>query len=214
MVTTPGYLCETQPSRSATSERRTVAAAVMEGDSPMQLVAVRRALSQDSTTRRLLSIEGIRQASLVAGTLAEQFPRASRLLTSPSIRAVQTATVIGERLGLAPEEFDAIDEVVPPPEVEREEYLRAAYPRCIAAFRQIVNEHDGVVIAVTHRRVLSAYLALFWGFENPRDAWVKAIARRTGWELDVPPASITVIDVNGEGRPTLRRVGDVSHLET
>ncbi len=179
----------------------------------MQLVAVRRALSQDNTSRRLLSQEGLRQSQLVAKALEEQFPSASQLLTSPSMRAVQTATLIGDRLGLAPEEFDPIDEVVPPPEFDREEFLKEVYPRCIAAFRQIVNDHEGVVVAVTHRRVLSAYLALFWGFENPRDAWVKAIARRTGWELDVPPASITVIDVNGEGRPTLRRVGDVSHLE-
>ncbi|MGE5618916.1 MAG: histidine phosphatase family protein [Sphingomonadaceae bacterium] len=180
----------------------------------MQLVAVRRALSLDDTSRRLLSPEGFRQAQAVANALAEQFPNASHLLTSPSIRAVQTATLIGGRLGLVPEEFEPIDEVVPQPGVDREEYLREVYPRCIGAFRQIVNDHDGVVIAVTHRRVLSAYLALFWGFENPRDAWVKAIARRTGWELDVPPASITVVDVNGEGRPTLRRLGDVSHLES
>ena len=179
----------------------------------MQLVAVRRALSQDSATHRLLSREGLIQAQLVAKGLTEQFPNASRLLTSPSVRAVQTATIIGDRMGLVPEEFEPIDEVFPPPEVDREEFLRSVYPRCIGAFRQIVNAHDGVVIAVTHRRVLSAYLALFWGFENPREAWVKAIARRTGWELDVPPASITVIDVNGEGRPTLLRVGDVSHLE-
>ncbi len=179
----------------------------------MQLVAVRRALSLDSSSRRLLSQDGLLQAQLVAKALAEQFPNASHLLTSPSMRAIQTATLIGDRVGLAPEEFESIDEVVPPPDVDREDYLKEVYPRCIGAFRQIVNDHEGVVIAVTHRRVLSAYLALFWGFENPRDAWVKAIARRTGWELDVPPASITVIDVNGEGRPTLKRVGDVSHLE-
>lgn len=179
----------------------------------MQLVAVRRAMSQDISSRRFLSREGLLQARAVARVLAEQFPDASLLLTSPSMRAVQTATLIGDRLGLAPEEFEPIDEVVPPTDVDREDYLKEVYPRCIGAFRQIVNDHEGTVIAVTHRRVLSAYLALFWGFENPRDAWVKAIARRTGWELDVPPASITVIDVNGEGRPTLRRVGDVSHLE-
>ncbi len=179
----------------------------------MQLIAVRRAMSLDNTSHRLLSREGLVQAQSVARALAEQFPNASRVLTSPSMRAVQTATLIGDRLGLAPEEFEPIDEVVPPPDADREEFLREVYPRCIAAFRQIVNEHEGTVIAVTHRRVLSAYLALFWGFDNPRDAWVRAIARRTGWELDVPPASITVIDVNGEGRPTLKRVGDTSHLE-
>lgn len=178
----------------------------------MQLVAVRRALA-DSSAHPLLSREGLVQAQLVAKALAEQFPNATRLLTSPSMRAVQTATLIGDRTGLVPEEFEPIDEVVPPPEADREDWLREVYPRCIGAFREIVNTHEGVVIAVTHRRVLSAYLALFWGFENPREAWVKAIARRTGWELDVPPASITVMDVNGEGRPTLLRVGDVSHLE-
>lgn len=179
----------------------------------MKLVAVRRALSVDIPGRHLLSPEGFAQAQSVARALADQFPDATHLLTSPSVRAVQTATLIGDRVGLVPVEFDAINEVVPPPDEDREEYLRDAYPRCIGAFRQIVNEHEGTVIAVTHRRVLSAYLALFWGFENPRDAWVKAIARRTGWELDVPPASITVIDVNGEGRPTLTRVGDSGHLE-
>lgn len=179
----------------------------------MQLIAVRRALSLDGSARKLLSPEGFEQGKAVATALREQFPNASRLLTSPSVRAIQTATIIGASTGLAPEEFDPIDEVVPPPDADREEFLREVYPRCIAAFRQIVNENDGVVIAVTHRRVLSAYLALFWGFENPRDAWVRAIAHRTGWELDVPPASITVIDVNGEGRPTLKRVGDVTHLE-
>jgi broad specificity phosphatase PhoE len=179
----------------------------------MQLVAVRRALAVDIPGRHLLSPEGFTQAQLVAAAVAEQFPDASHLLTSPSVRAVQTATLIGAGLNLAPVEFDAIDEVVPQPDVEREDFLREVYPRCIGAFRQIVNEHEGTVVAVTHRRVLSAYLALFWGFENPRDAWVRAIARRTGWELDVPPASITVIDVNGGGRPTLLRVGDVSHLE-
>ncbi len=179
----------------------------------MQLVAVRRALSVDGSARRLLGVEGIAQGRAVARAVREQFPNASRLLSSPSTRAIQTATLIGAEIGLAPEEFDSIDEVVPPPEADREEFLREVYPRCIAGFRQIVNENDGVVVAVTHRRVLSAYLALFWGFENPRDAWVRAIAHRTGWELDVPPASITVIDVNGEGRPTLLRVGDVTHLE-
>lgn len=179
----------------------------------MQLVAVRRALSMDESTRRLLAPEGFAQGRAVAQALREQFPNASRLLTSPSMRAVQTATIIGAEIGLTPEDFDPIDEVVPPPDLDREEYLRDVYPRCIAGFRQIVNENEGVVIAVTHRRVLSAYLALFWGFENPRDAWVRAIAHRTGWELDVPPASITVIDVNGAGRPTLKRVGDVTHLE-
>jgi broad specificity phosphatase PhoE len=179
----------------------------------VQLVAVRRAPSLDESARRLLSPEGFAQGRAVARALREQFPNASRILTSPSMRAVQTATLIGAETGLNPEEFEPIDEVVPPPELEREEYLRDVYPRCIAGFRQIVNENEGVVIAVTHRRVLSAYLALFWGFENPRDAWVRAIAHRTGWELDVPPASITVIDVNGEGRPTLKRVGDVTHLE-
>lgn len=179
----------------------------------MQLVAVRRALAQDSAVYPLLSREGIVQSQLVARALAEQFPNATHLLTSPSVRAVQTATIIGDRTGLVPELFEPIDEVVPPPDVDREEWLREVYPRCIGAFRQIVNAYDSVVIAVTHRRVLSAYLALFWGFENPREAWVRAIARRTGWELDVPPASITVMDVNGEGRPTILRVGDVSHLE-
>jgi broad specificity phosphatase PhoE len=179
----------------------------------MQLVAVRRALAQSGAIHPLLSREGIVQAQLVARALAEQFPNATHLLTSPSIRAVQTATIIGDRMGMAPELFESIDEVVPPPNVDREEWLREVYPRCIGAFRQIVNEHDSVVITVTHRRVLSAYLALFWGFENPREAWVKAIARRTGWELDVPPASITVMDVNGEGRPTVLRLGDVAHLE-
>ena len=153
----------------------------------MQLVAVRRAASLDGAAHRLLSPEGFAQARLLARALAEQFPAASHLLTSPSIRAVQTATLIGDRLGLVPEEFAPIDEVVPPPDADREEYLREVYPRCIGAFRQIVNDHEGVVIAVTHRRVLSAYLALFWGFENPRDAWVRNIARRTGWELDVLP---------------------------
>jgi broad specificity phosphatase PhoE len=179
----------------------------------VQLIAVRRALSQDGSLHRLLSQEGVAQAKAVASALREQFPSASKLLTSPSIRSIQTATVIGAEMGLAPEEFAPIDEVFPPPDVDREEFLRQAYPRCIGAFRQIVNENEGAVIAVTHRRVLSAYLALFWGFENPRDAWVRAIAHRTGWELDVPPASITVIDVNGEGRPTLKRVGDLTHLE-
>lgn len=179
----------------------------------MQLIAVRRASSSDSTGLRLLNREGLGQAQRVAKALADQFPNASRLLTSPAPRAIQTATLIGDRIGLVPEEFEAIDEVVPPPDLDREEFLREVYPRCIGAFRQIVNEHEGVVIAVTHRRVLSAYLALFWGFENPRDAWVRAISHRTGWELDVPPASITVVNVNGEGRPSLLRVGDVSHLE-
>lgn len=179
----------------------------------MQLIAVRRALSLDVSARRLLTSEGFAQARSVAQALREQFPNASRLLTSPSMRAVQTATLIGGETGLTPEEFDAIDEVVPPPDADREEFLREVYPRCIDGFRRIVNENEGVVIAVTHRRVLSAYLALFWGFENPREAWVRAISHRTGWELDVPPASITVIDVNGEGRPTLKRVGDVTHLE-
>lgn len=179
----------------------------------MQLVAVRRALSLDNVGYRLLSPEGFAQGKQVAVAIREQFPEASRLLTSPSVRAIQTATLIGGETSLTPEVFDPIDEVFPPPEVDREEFLREAYPRCIDGFRRIVNENEGVVVAVTHRRVLSAYLALFWGFENPRDAWVRAIARRTGWELDVPPASITVIDVNGEGRPTLRRVGDVTHLE-
>ncbi len=179
----------------------------------MKLVAVRRALSLDGVGHRLLSREGMVQARSTALALAEQFPDASRLLTSPSVRAIQTATLIGDRLGLVPEEFEPIDEVFPPPDVDREEFLREVYPRCIGAFRQIVNEHEGVVIAVTHSRVLSAYLALFWGFDNPRDAWVRAIARRTGWELDVPPASITVMEVDGEGRPSLLRVGDVSHLE-
>ena len=164
---------------------------------------------------------GWTRRSASACALADQFPSASQLITSPSMRSVQTATLIGDRLGLVPQEFDPIDEVVPPPNVDsdkalfdREEFLKEVYPRCIGAFRQIVNEHEGIVIAVTHRRVLSAYLALFWGFDNPRDAWVRNIARRTGWELDVPPASITVIEVNGEGRPTLLRVGDTSHLET
>jgi broad specificity phosphatase PhoE len=179
----------------------------------MQLVAVRRALSQDSTNRRLLNAEGFEQARRVARALAEQFPNAGSLITSPAMRSVQTATIIGAEIGLVPEEFPPINEVAPPPDEDREEYLREVYPRCINAFRQIVNEHEGVVVAVTHRRVLSAYLALFWGFENPREAWVRAIAHRTGWELDVPPASITIIDVNGEGRPTLTRVGDTSHLE-
>lgn len=179
----------------------------------MKLVAVRRALSQDEDGHRLLSREGMAQAQRVAHAVADQFPSASHLLTSPSMRSVQTATLIGDRLGLVPQEFDPIDEVVPPPDAEREEFLKEVYPRCIGAFRQIVNEHEGIVIAVTHRRVLSAYLALFWGFDNPRDAWVRNIARRTGWELDVPPASITVMEVNGEGRPTLLRVGDTSHLE-
>ncbi len=180
----------------------------------MQLVAVRRAQAKDSPTHPLLSREGLIQAQMVAKALAEQFPTAVHLLTSPSVRAIQTATLIGDRMGLVPEEFAPIDEVVPPPEADREEWLRSAYPRCIGAFREIVNHHEGAVIAVTHRRVLSAYLALFWDFENPREAWVRAIARRTGWELDVPPASITVMDVNGEGRPTILRVGDVSHLES
>jgi|BarGraNGADG00212_2_1021979.scaffolds.fasta_scaffold01906_10 broad specificity phosphatase PhoE len=179
----------------------------------MQLVAVRRALSQDSTNRRLLSAEGIDQARRVARALAEQFPSAACLLTSPAMRSVQTSTIIGAEMGLVPEELAPIDEVAPPPEEDREEYLRSVYPRCINAFREIVNCHEGVVVAVTHRRVLSAYLALFWGFENPREAWVRAIAHRSGWELDVPPASITIIDVNGEGRPTLTRVGDTAHLE-
>ena len=86
----------------------------------MQLVAVRRALAQSGAIHPLLSREGIVQAQLVARALAEQFPNATHLLTSPSIRAVQTATIIGDRMGMAPELFESIDEVVPPPNVDRE----------------------------------------------------------------------------------------------
>ena len=55
----------------------------------MQLVAVRRALSQDGDGHRLLSREGMDQAQRVARALADQFPSASHLLTSPSMRSVR-----------------------------------------------------------------------------------------------------------------------------
>jgi phosphohistidine phosphatase SixA len=78
----------------------------------MQLVAVRRAMSQDGMGHRLLSRDGMYQSQRVAAALAEQFPKASLLLTSPSMRAVQTATLIGDRLGLVPEEFAIWDKKV------------------------------------------------------------------------------------------------------
>lgn len=127
---------------------------------------------------RPLTELGEKQAQAVADQLAT-LPVA-KLYSSPFIRALATAKVIGEALHLTPHIIDELREVLPPPMNEHrraqslgrlfirsyidmlwqngDESWRAGYVRAKTAWQHITAEQAPAVVAVAHRGLIALIL--------------------------------------------------------
>ncbi len=129
-----------------------------------------------------LTLEGERQAQELIARLREA--RITHLYSSPFLRALRTATVLGDSLGLQPQILDDLREVLPPPRDEGlgtaslrrhfvQSYLRllwpwgthagpetitTAYRRAKAVWATITAQPAAEVAAVAHRGLLSLML--------------------------------------------------------
>jgi probable phosphoglycerate mutase len=197
---------------------------------------VRHAQSVHHQTEQLqwdevpLSEEGGRQVV----RLAERFrslPRVSALLSSPLLRAWDTATPIGADMGLAPVACPGLRELcfgeaggltIPQfqerwPDLYKQwqvhddldfrwpggESRREFHERAVAAMGELVDAHRGErIVVVSHTGILGCYLAHLFLHDGSR--WRDFVVR---------PASVTRVEVapGGEARLLLR--DDVSHLE-
>lgn len=123
----------------------------------------------------LLTEAGRIQALALVERMAGE--RIDRLYTSPFLRALTTATTIGEAFGLMPEIVDDLREVMPHPLLESrrsasmrrlwiQSYLAmirarnggeswaAAYRRAKAAWARLTAEQSGTIAAVSHRALI------------------------------------------------------------
>ena len=172
---------------------------------------------------------GLRQAYAVAERMAAE-PGIEALITSPLTRALTTARIIGERIGLEPivapdlAEFDfgalegtTIERIVAEhPEVAREmletdgldvawpngESRRGFYDRVHAAFLAILSEHASRrVIVVAHGGVIGSFVAQILGLP-PTDPSA----------FDIGNCSVTHLDAT-PGHTVVHKRNDVLHLE-
>lgn len=126
-----------------------------------------------------LTEQGQLQAQAVIAKLADA--HVERLYTSPFARALSTATVLGDALGLPPEVIDDLREVMPRPlnELRRNRSLghlfirgylemflpwgdgetwRVAYRRARHVWTQITNTPANEIAAVSHTTLISLIL--------------------------------------------------------
>ncbi len=199
------------------------------------LLIVRHGQRDASGSRRIdldppLSALGRRQSAAVAAALLNG-PALDAVYTSPLARALETATVIADHLGLetsiddrlAEFQVDLDAETSPPGRPDQlawhpdhagtDGVTLAEFAQRVAGFHeQIVARHPGQRVAVvSHAGTIEATLMWALGID-PRSPWQH--------EFDLPHASITEIEFwpNGRivgGAPRLamfNRTGDVGHM--
>ena len=201
------------------------------------LLVVRHGQRDSSRARRInlnppLSPLGRRQAAAVAAALGKA-PAPDAIYSSPLTRALETATAISDRLGLATTVDDRLAEFQVDLDVETsppgmpdllawhadhagtDGVTLAEFAQRVADFHdEIVARHPGQRVAiVSHAGTIDATLR-----------WALGIDSRSPWqhEFEIPVASITEIDywpagriVNGAPRyAVLNRIGDARHLGT
>lgn len=169
-----------------------------------------------------LTPEGIAQARAVADWLAVD--RVDRIFQSPALRARQTADPLAQKLGVAVETVDDLDEY----DRESSEYMTieemrqsghamwerliaGRHPdgdaaeaefvvRVVAAVERVITAAPGQhVVAVCHGGVINAYLGHILGIE--RMLWFNP-----GY------TSVSRVDAAGSGERTVLSVNETAHL--
>lgn len=79
----------------------------------MQLILFRHGIAEDraadgTDASRALTAEGVEKTRAAAAGLARLIERPDAILTSPKVRAMQTAQIVGEALGRPPEVLHAL----------------------------------------------------------------------------------------------------------
>ena len=199
------------------------------------LLIVRHGQRDSSRLRRInlnppLSALGRRQAVAVAAALLNG-PALDAVYTSPLARALETATVIADHLGLetsiddrlAEFQVDLDAETSPPGRPDllawhpdhagTDGVTLAEFASRVAEFHsEVVERHPGQRVAViSHAGTIDATLRWALGID-PRSPWQH--------EFDLPHASITEIEFWPQGRivggapryAVLNRIGDARHL--
>ncbi len=159
---------------------------------------------------------GLHQAAAVAGELAG----ADRVISSPLLRARQTAAGIGEGIEIDPRwiELDYGDlEGARIADVSAETWTRwrtdedfvpaggeshaDLYRRVVASCEELLPESkDQTIVVVSHVGPIKAALA-----------WVFGMAPTSGWRCHLDHASITRISAGPHG-PVLRSFNETAHL--
>lgn len=175
--------------------------------------------SADDDADRRLSTAGRRQAGAVADRLlsSQLDPAPSAVLHSSRRRAVETATIVATRLGLAPEHSDDLEDRTPVPRdltnvpQRYHDFLRAVPDaeldvdgaRLDAAVETLglVGAADRTIVAVTHAFVVAWFVRD--ALDTPAWRWVS---------LPIGNASLTVIRWSDEHEPRVICVNDTGHL--
>src|SRR5690242_17854927 len=122
----------------------------------MKLYFVRHATASDiapSDEERELTREGKEEARIVGAALAELGVKPSHVLTSPLVRARQTAKIAAERMKFAGE-LEVLDELT----------NGTSTPSLLKALRSYASAHE--IILVGHMPSLSEHLAAIIGAGN------------------------------------------------
>jgi len=200
------------------------------------LILVRHAQSQHYVkgltggwTDTSLNDVGRKQAACVAERLAEELAgRPCSVWTSDLKRAAETATAIGNALGMKPIETadlrdinngvaagksleeaerlahpptEPIHDWQPYPEAESWRQLQT---RMSACGERLLAEQDTPLVLVTHGHPIVCLVAWWLGLDDADDA--------VGVSFTAMPASISVLRVNEWGERTLERLNDTAHL--
>ncbi len=204
----------------------------------VNLILVRHAETVANVQRRWvgwndtpLTDRGVAQAQATACRLADEVEDAVALYTSPLPRAMETARIIGQALGLSPVPLDDLREInFGTMDGVTLEEMKTLYPdlyarwrdrtdmdftwpggerradffrRVIAAYEEIIARHPwGAVIIVAHGGTLRAILAYL--LPEQMSQW---------WGYELSHCSVTRIEVE-DGRPHLLTLNDKSHLPT
>ena len=131
----------------------------------MQLILWRHADAVDGVPdmARMLTPRGVEQAQRMAAWLAARLPvERTRLISSPAVRARQTAQALAGATGLAL----AIDERLAPDQPARDYLAAAGWPEGNAI--ESAGQAERVVVIVAHQPVLGLVASLLLtGIEQP-----------------------------------------------
>ncbi len=126
----------------------------------MELVLMRHGIAIDrreahcpSDEKRFLTEQGVQRSQQAARGLAVLGLKPDRIVTSPLLRAAQTAAIAAEELGFPPERVEEWPELV-------------FWESPAAALLKLRHLGDAQVLAVGHRPHLDELLALVLGFED------------------------------------------------
>ena len=185
----------------------------------MRLVLVRHAEPRPATTLAEdgLTERGRAQAAALGAPLRALGP--SRVIASPTPRAIETATLAGLPFEVHPafEKFrygggevgerGAVEVPLIQPDDRAApdgERLAEFHERVAAGYLELIaGNPDGTVVVIAHGGVGLVALRLAWGL-GPRDPWLT--------DAVIPQASLTEITFEDGGKNRIVRLGDVRHL--